>query len=173
MLQGQKPSCVSALNPQPPPPPPPIVVLSQMYFSFKCPNELVPPYLSDYFIRNRTIHTYKTRQSNDIHLPNPKLTLEKKTLLDFQVRFFNNLPTSIKEATSLSIYKNFLNLDSSLIFLVFKLIIMICNFPFRHFLKSLYIILKYFFTFKFLSCSHNLRRAPWFTVYENNLHENR
>ena len=38
-------------------------------------NELVPPYLSDYFIRNRTIHTYKTRQSNDIHLPNPKLTL--------------------------------------------------------------------------------------------------
>ena len=39
---------------------------------FKCLNELVPPYLSDYFIRNRTIHTYKTRQSNDIHQPNPK-----------------------------------------------------------------------------------------------------
>ena len=25
---------------------------------FKCLNELVPPYLSDYFIRNRTIHTH-------------------------------------------------------------------------------------------------------------------
>ena len=34
----------------------------KMYFSFKCLNELVPPYLSDYFIRNRTINTYKTRQ---------------------------------------------------------------------------------------------------------------
>ena len=64
-----------------------------MYFSFysKCLNELVPPNLSDYFIRNRTIHTYKTRQSNDIHLPNPKLTLGAV--------LFNNLPTSIKEAT--------------------------------------------------------------------------
>ena len=39
---------------------------------FKCLNELVPPYLSDYFIRNPTIHTEKTRQSNDI-----KLTLGK------------------------------------------------------------------------------------------------
>ena len=46
--------------------------------AFKCLNELFPPYLSDYFIRNHTIHTYKTRQSNDIHRPNPKLTLEKK-----------------------------------------------------------------------------------------------
>ena len=25
---------------------------------FKCVNKLVPPYLSDYFIRNRTIHTH-------------------------------------------------------------------------------------------------------------------
>ena len=45
---------------------------------FECLNELVPPYLSDYFIRNRTIHTYKARQSKDIHLPNPKLTRGKK-----------------------------------------------------------------------------------------------
>ena len=44
---------------------------------FKCLNELVPPYLLDYFIRNHTIHTYKTRQRNDIHLPNPKLMLGK------------------------------------------------------------------------------------------------
>ena len=121
----------------------PLIVLSQMYVSFKCLNELVPPYSSDYFIRNRTNHSYKTRQSNDIHLPNPKLTLEKKNTLKFSgAVLFNNLPTSIREATSLSIYRNFLNFDSSLIFLVFKLIIMIYNFPFRHFLKSLYTILK-------------------------------
>ena len=39
---------------------------------FKCLSELVPPYLSDYFIRNRPIHTYKTSQRNNIHLPNPE-----------------------------------------------------------------------------------------------------
>ena len=47
--------------------------------AFKCLNDLVPPYLSNYFIRNHTIHTYATRQRNDIHLPNPKLTLGKNT----------------------------------------------------------------------------------------------
>ena len=39
---------------------------------FKCLSELVPPYLSDYFIRNRPIHTYKTSERNNIHLPNPE-----------------------------------------------------------------------------------------------------
>ena len=29
----------------------------QCILVFKCLNELVPPYLSDYFIRNPTIHT--------------------------------------------------------------------------------------------------------------------
>lgn len=40
---------------------------------FKYLNDLVPPYLSDYFIRNPTIHTYKTRQRNDIHLLNTRV----------------------------------------------------------------------------------------------------
>jgi len=80
---------------------------------FTCLNELVPPYLSDYFIRNRTFHTYKTRQRNDIHLPNPKLTLGKNTFRFLGAVLFNNLPTSIKEATSLSIFKNFLRFHFS------------------------------------------------------------
>ena len=42
---------------------------------FKCLNGLVPSYLSDNVIRNLTIHTHKTRQRNNIYLPNPKLTL--------------------------------------------------------------------------------------------------
>ena len=85
----------------------PLVVLSQMYFSFKCPNELVPPYLSDYFIRNCTIHTYKTRQSNDIHRPNPKLTLEKKHL-DFQVQFFLIIYPRQKKLRRFPFIRNFL-----------------------------------------------------------------
>ena len=54
---------------------------------FKCLNDLVPPYLSNYFIRNSTIHTHKIRQRNDIHLPKPKVTLGKKHLY-FQLWFF-------------------------------------------------------------------------------------
>ena len=108
MLQEQNPSCVSALNPTP------SLCCHKCILVFKCLNELVPPYSSDYFIRNRTIHTYKTRQSNEIHRPNPKLTLEKKNTFRFSgAVIFNNLPTSIKEATSLSIYKNFLSFQFS------------------------------------------------------------
>ena len=34
---------------------------------FKCSHDLVPKYLSEYFIRNSTIHSYNTRRCNDIH----------------------------------------------------------------------------------------------------------
>ena len=57
---------------------------------FKCLTKLVPPYLSDYFIRNRTIHTYKTRQRNGIHLPNPKTTLGKNTFRCSGAVLFHN-----------------------------------------------------------------------------------
>ncbi|CAH3142683.1 unnamed protein product [Pocillopora meandrina] len=50
-------------------------------------NDLVPPFLSNYFIRNHTIHTYATSQRNDIRLPNPKLTLGKNTFR-FSARLF-------------------------------------------------------------------------------------
>ena len=56
----------------------------------KCLNESVPPYLSDYFIKNCTIHTYNTTQRNDIHLPNPMLPLGKNTFrFSGAVLFFN------------------------------------------------------------------------------------
>ena len=57
---------------------------------FKCLTELVPPYLSDYFIINRVIHTYKTRQRNGIHLPNSKLTLRKNTFRCSGAVLFHN-----------------------------------------------------------------------------------
>ena len=88
-----------------------------------------------------------------------KLRLGKNTFRFSSAILSNNLPTSIKEATShVSRFKNFLrfhlshqlfliniilpNFDSCLIFLDLKQIMMICSFPFRHFLKSLYMILK-------------------------------
>ena len=76
---------------------------------FKCLNDLVTPYLSSYFIRNHTIHTYATRQRNDIHLPHPKLTLGKNTFRFLGTVLFNDLPTQVKEATLLFIVKNSLS----------------------------------------------------------------
>ena len=57
---------------------------------FKCLTKLVPPYLSYYFIRNRTIHTYKTRQRNGFRLLNPKLTLGKNTFRSSGAVLFHN-----------------------------------------------------------------------------------
>ena len=57
---------------------------------FKCLNELVPPYLSDYFVKNHIIGTYKTRQRNGIHLPNPTLTLRKNTFRCLGAVLFHN-----------------------------------------------------------------------------------
>ena len=69
--------------------------------------------LSHYSIRNRTVYTYKTKQRNYIHLPNLKLTLGKNTFRFSGAVLFNNLPTSIKEATSLPIFENFVRLHFS------------------------------------------------------------
>ena len=51
---------------------------------FKCLHALVPKYLiSEYFIRNSSIHLYNTRRRNDIHLdePKPKWSLGKRTFI--------------------------------------------------------------------------------------------
>ena len=79
---------------------------------FKCLKMLnVPTYLSNYFIGNHTIHTYATRQRNDIHLPNPKLALGKNSIRFSGAVLFNDLP--VKEAKSLSIFKNSLSFHFS------------------------------------------------------------
>ena len=44
---------------------------------FKCLNNLVPKYLSGYFVRNSNIHSYNTRRKDDLHLPKPNLSLQE------------------------------------------------------------------------------------------------
>ena len=46
---------------------------------FKCLNNLVPKYLTEYFIRNKAFHHYGTRRSNDLHPPKPKTNMGKRT----------------------------------------------------------------------------------------------
>ena len=54
---------------------------------YKCLNNLVPQYLSDYFSRNHSFHSYNTRRREDIHPSRPKLTSGRE-LLDTLERFY-------------------------------------------------------------------------------------
>ena len=46
---------------------------------FKCLNNLVPKYLTQYFTRNADLQYHETRGSNDLHPPKPKCNMGKRT----------------------------------------------------------------------------------------------
>ena len=73
---------------------------------YKCLHNLVPQYLSNYFIRNYKVHGYNTRRKADLHLPKPKLSLGKRTFRFSGSALFNSLPLKIQQAASLSSFKN-------------------------------------------------------------------
>ena len=54
---------------------------------FRCLNNLVPKYLTQYFKRNADLHNHATRRSNDLHPPKPKRNIGKKELLSMQGLF--------------------------------------------------------------------------------------
>ena len=72
---------------------------------YKCLNNLVPKYLSDYFTRNYNVHSYNTRRRTDLHLPKPKLSLVKRTFRYSGSALFNLLSRSIQNAESISSFK--------------------------------------------------------------------
>ena len=76
---------------------------------YKCLNNLVPQYLSDYFTRNYNVHSYNTRRKTDLHLPKVKLSLAKKTFRYSGSALFNVLPRSMQKAESLSSFKILIN----------------------------------------------------------------
>ena len=46
---------------------------------FKCLNNLVPKYFTQYFTRNADLYDHATRRSNDQHPPKPKRNMDKRT----------------------------------------------------------------------------------------------
>jgi len=76
---------------------------------YKCLNNLVPQYLSDYFTRNYNVHSYNTRRRSDLHLPKVKLSLSKRTFRYSGSTLFNLLPSSMQKAESLSSFKVLIN----------------------------------------------------------------
>ena len=76
---------------------------------YKCLNNLVPQYLSDYFTRNYNLHSYNTHRKTDLHLPKVKLSLAKRTFRYSGSALFNLLPRSMQKAESLSSFKILIN----------------------------------------------------------------
>ena len=72
---------------------------------FKCLNDLVPQYLSDYFNRNHSFHSYNTCRREDIHPSRPKLSLGKRTFTHSGAILFNSLPETYKRVASLEAFK--------------------------------------------------------------------
>ena len=72
---------------------------------FKCLNNLVPEFLSGYFVRNTSIHSYNTRRKNNLHLPKPNLSLGKRSFMYSGSLLYNSLPDKIKNTVSLTKFK--------------------------------------------------------------------
>jgi exonuclease III len=79
---------------------------------FKCLNNLVPEYLSGYFVKNSNIHSYNTRRKDDLHLPKPNLSLGKRSFIYSGSLLYNNLPDRIKKAGTLSNFKSLIQRHS-------------------------------------------------------------
>ena len=73
---------------------------------FKCLNNLVPRYLTEYFIRNKAFHDYGTRRSKDLHPSKPKANMRNRTFKYAGTTHFYSLPAHIKTAPSFSNFKS-------------------------------------------------------------------
>ncbi len=74
-------------------------------FVYKCLNYLYPSNISELLTQNYKIHQHNTRRKNDLHLPNIKLELGKRTFRFNGPLQYNKLPIRIKEAMILSSFK--------------------------------------------------------------------
>ena len=75
---------------------------------FKCLNNLVPKYLTQYFTRNADLHDHTTRRSNDLHPPKPKRNMRKIIFKYAGAIYFNSLPNYVKSASSVNSFKKML-----------------------------------------------------------------
>ena len=67
---------------------------------YKCLNNLIPQYLSDYFRWNHSFHSYNTRRRENIHPSRLKLSFRYSGTI-----LFNSLPETYKRAASLKAFK--------------------------------------------------------------------
>ena len=75
-------------------------------FMYKYKSNSLPRIFDSMFPKNLSFHNYLTRQSNEFHLPLLRTLLAQNTFLYTGPRFWNSLDNEIKDARSLSSFKN-------------------------------------------------------------------
>ena len=74
-------------------------------FMFKYNYDMLPPVFTNFFSYNSNFHSYPTRTCNNMHLNNPKILLAHKTLRHHGPDIWNTLPNTLKQITSLTLFK--------------------------------------------------------------------
>ena len=76
---------------------------------YKIANHSSPTYLNELFTNVNQVHDYNLRDSNvNLKIPNPKTEYLKRSLTYSGAVLWNSLPSEIKEADSVNIFKNFI-----------------------------------------------------------------
>ena len=71
------------------------------YFNF----QNLPEIFTDYFLTNKDIHNYKTRNASMLHKNCNRTNYKKRTLANKGIDLWNNLPPHLKQIRSFSIFK--------------------------------------------------------------------
>ena len=74
-------------------------------FMLKFEKNDLPPIFNEFFIRNREVHQYSTRQRNQLHVPKARLSAYQKTLKYVGVSVWNNMQNKLNFDCSISRYK--------------------------------------------------------------------
>ena len=72
---------------------------------YKYCNNLLPCTFDNIFTANSENHNYYTRHASNFQFPNNKLNFGNKSICYQGVKTWNDIPTHIKNATSLSSFK--------------------------------------------------------------------
>ena len=75
-------------------------------YMYKCLNESVSSFSSNYFIQNSSIHEYSTRSANKLHIPFGRLDIRNFSIRIHGAKVWNSLPSFVKQSRSLDIFKN-------------------------------------------------------------------
>lgn len=73
---------------------------------YKIKNGMMPKYLSNYVTFVYQNHDRNLRSKNEIRTPNYKSEIAKKSIFDYGIRLYNEMPNNIKNSNSLTQFKN-------------------------------------------------------------------
>jgi len=82
-----------------------INVLQTAIFVFRYTNNLLPQVFNNFFSFNRDVHSYPTRNRDNIHLNNPRILLAHKSLKHHGPDIWNALPLYVKDSPFLKPFK--------------------------------------------------------------------